>query len=192
METNISGWKYYQPGYVHEEFVPYLRKIITDKSGNKISINTWKHQGNPELIDDALVRKNWGLRFQKQFTQDPCPLGWTDGPDGYCFRNSIAEPKNERIFYTDKAFIAKRQYWDGYAEEVTNPGPLEPLVSQETDMRSVNPYTGLYTIYYPGVDSTANTRYAKPIRPRDVQYDDSWSLPQRRRYAALPTKDSYL
>lgn len=188
METNNSVWKYYQEGFVDELYVPYLRKIVTDPRGNKVSINTWEKQGCPQLVDPDLVRKDWGLRFQRLFDTDPCPLGWTSGPDGYCFREPL---KHERIFYGEKAFLPKIQFWDGYANGVSRPGP-SPTVSEPTDMRSVNPLTGQYTIYYPGVDNTANVRYGKPIVNDDIQYDNRWSLPVRRKYAALPTKDSYL
>jgi hypothetical protein len=190
METNDSVWKYYQPGFVDELYVPYLRTITKDPWGNNVSINTWENQGCPQLVSDDLVRKNWGLRFQRLFDTDPCPLGWISGPDGYCFREPI---KHERVFYTDKSFIAKRQHWDAYTTKTpTANGQGDWRVSQETDLRSVNPYTGKYTIYYPGVDTKARVRYAKPIKDDINQYDDSWSLPTQRSYGALPTSDSYL
>ena len=188
METNQSVWKYYQPGYVNEEFVPYLRTIVTDPVGHRVSINTWEKQGCPQLISNDLVRKDWGLRFQRLFDTDPCPLGWVSGPDGYCFREPI---KHERVFYTDKSFIAKRQFWDGYTTDAPKARDGGP-VSQQTDLRSVNPYTGRYTVYYPGVDTKARVRYAPPIKDDLDQYDTSWSLPVQRSYGALPTKDSYL
>lgn len=183
MDANGSVWQRYQPGYVDPEFVPYLRSIINDPYGNKVSINTWEKQGCPQLVSEDLVRKNWGLRFQRQFDTDPCPLGWISGPDGYCFREPL---KNERVFYTDKAFIAKRQHWDGYTKQ------LDRDISQSTDMRSVNPLTGKYTVYYRSVDSKADTRYAKPIVPDRIQYDNSWYLQPRSRYGELSTRDSYL
>jgi hypothetical protein len=188
METNDSVWKYYQKGFVDELYVPYLRSIVKDPMNNNVSINTWSNQGCSELVSEDLVRKDWGLRFQRMFDTDPCPLGWVSGPDGYCFREPL---KHERVFYTNKAFIAKRQYWDGYGQ----PQPKAPSgspISQETDLRSVNPYTGNYTVYYPGIDTKARVTYAKPIKSDLDQYDTSWSLPPQRSYQYLPTSDSYL
>src|SRR5437868_4272621 len=127
METNLSVWDYYQPGFVHPEFVPYLREKVKDGWGNTVSINTWEKQGCvPSMVEPALVRVNKGLTFQKMFDSDPCPNGFTKAADSYCVREPL---KGEPVFYTDKAFVAKRQFWNGYGD--INPGPRR--VSEQTD-----------------------------------------------------------
>jgi len=194
MDTNISGWKYYQPGYIHEEFVPYMRDIIQDPWGHYISINTWKQNGCPLEVDPRLVRINRSLAFQKMFDTDPCPNGFMSmpgprGKDGYCMREPL---KGEPVFYTNKAFIAKHQYWDGYTNGTPSDMELQNRPSEPTDLRSVNPFTGMYTIYYPGKERDAPIRYARPLVDERIQYDHNWSLPERKGYASLPTTDSYL
>ena len=81
------------------------------------------------------------------FENDPCPPGWKKDTQnlGYC----VAEPlRHEPVFYTEKAFIAKKQYFDGPSEQGVVPrnGGYR-RVSEQTDMRSVNPLNGHYTVY---------------------------------------------
>jgi hypothetical protein len=186
METNQPVWERYNPGYVDEEFVPYLRDKVQDDWGNTVSINMWEKQGCvPSLVEPALIRKNWGLRFMRQFDSDPCPNGFMGAGDSYCVREPL---KFEPVFYTDKSFIAKRQFWDGYA--LANPGVRR--VSEQTDLRSVNPLTGQYTVYYNPSQWSARRRYAYPVPDTSQQYDRSWYLPVERGYAKSATTDSYL
>jgi len=186
METNTSVWHYYQPGFVHPEFFPYLREKVEDYAGNIVSINPWEKQGClGTLVDPALVRVNKGLTFMRQFDSDPCPNGFTKGPDSYCFREPL---KGEPVFYTNKAFIAKKQYWDGYG--IQNHGARR--VSEQTDMRSVNPYSGQYTVYFNPSQWSAPRKYSYPVPDTHYQYDRSWNLPSERGYANVPTTDSYL
>lgn len=186
MESDISVWRYYQPGFVHDDYVPYLREKVEDAWGNTVKINDWKKQGCvPSLVEPALVRVNKGLTFQRMFDSDPCPNGFVDAGDSYCVREPL---KGEPVYYTDKAFIAKRQFWDGYA--VANPGARR--VSEQTDLRSVNPFTGQYTIYYGSSQWSAPRKYTHPVPDTSQQYDRSWYLPVDRGYAKLATKDSYL
>lgn len=186
MESNTSVWHYYQPGFVHEDFVPYLRDKIQDPSGNTVSISRWKRQGCvPGMVEPALVRINKGLTFQRMFDSDPCPNGFVKDENSYCVREPL---RGEPVFYTDKAFIAKRQYWDGYG--VANPGPRR--VSEQTDLRSVNPLNGQYTVYYNPSQWSAPQKYANPVPNTSLQYDRSWNLPRDRGYAQSQTLDSYL
>jgi len=186
MDTNQSVWSYYQPGYVNELFVPYLRDKVPDAWGNTVSINPWERQGCvPSLVEPALVRVNKGLTFQRMFDSDPCPNGFTKADDSYCVREPL---RGEPVFYTDKSFIAKRQFWDGYG--VANPGARR--ISEQSDMRSVNPLTGQYTVYFQPSQWSARRRYVSPLPDTSQQYDRSWYLPTERGYASLQTKDSYL
>jgi hypothetical protein len=186
METNTPVFARYQKGYIDELFVPYLREKVEDAWGNIVSINPWEKQGcMGTLVEKSLVRINKGLTFQRMFDSDPCPSGFTKGPDSYCFREPL---KGEPVYYTNKAFVAKRQFWDGYANN--NPGPRR--ISEQTDMRSVNPLTGLYTVYYNPSQWSAPRKYSYPVPDTKHQYDRSWNLPVDRGYANLPAKDSYL
>jgi len=186
MESNISVWNYYQPGFVHDDFVPYLKEKVEDANGSIVDINPWKKQGCvPSLVEPALVRADKGLTFQKMFDSDPCPNGFTSAGDSYCVREPL---KHEPVFYTHKAFIAKHQYWNGYGN--ANPGARR--ISEQTDMRSVNPLTGQYAVYYNPSQWSAPRKYSYPVPDTKYQYDRSWYLPADRGYAKSSTKDSYL
>lgn len=187
METNQPVWKRYNPGYVDEEFVPYLREKIKDGWGNTVSVNPWEKQGCvPSLVEPALVRVNKGLTFQRMFdTPAICPNGFMKAEDSYCLREPL---KGEPVFYTNKAFIAKRQFWDGYG--VIHPGVRR--VSESTDLRSVNPLTGQYTIYYNPSQWSAPRKYSYPVPDTNRQYDQSWYLPADRGYAHVASTDSYI
>lgn len=191
MEYNETIWSTYQPGYVDPMYVPYMRTYIKDPWGNNVSTNTWQQQslqeptrcskpvvdnfrgrecidskgnkffksgysGSPTgIVDPALFRLNWGMSFMNMFADDPCPSGYEKAPGGYCVKSSRdAEP----VFYTDKAFVAKNQYFDSYADTRNK----ERRTSQQTDLRSVNPLTGQYTVYFrPNVAQLNTTRYGK-------------------------------
>lgn len=195
MEGNFSAWDYYQPGWVHPEFQPYVRTKVRDRWGNTVSINNWEKQGCSELVNPALVRANWGMTFQKLFESDPCPNGFTRAAEGYCVQEPL---KHQPVFYTDKAFIAKRQFWNGYGQGDDAPR----RISEQTDMRSVNPLTGKYEVYFqPRVSRSTNiegernrVRYSRPfsVYPEKEKYDHSWGLAQQRGYQSNPTADSYL
>ena len=192
MEDNTSVWDYYQQGFVHPGYVPYLHKIVTDKWGNKVKINEWERQGSPSMVAPELVRRNKGMTFQRMFETDPCPPGWTKVPGntGYCVQKEL---KHEPVFYTDKAFIAKRQYWRGYTDGTQAEAESRSTrrISEQTDLRSVNPLTGQYTIYYKPVESAANTRYTPPVPPPG-KFDQTWNLERDRKFQPLDVKDSYL
>jgi len=184
----------YQPGYYPEAYLPYKRDLVRDKWGNTVSINTWAKQASPDIVEPALVRVNKGLTFQKMFDSDPCPNGWKKSADSYCVREDL---KHEPVFYTDKAFIPKNQYWQGYGDSHSIMGDGPPRrSSQQTDLRTVHPLTGDYAVYYPSSQWSAPRRYT-PVRkdgpgPVTDQYDKSWGLPAERGYATLHTTDSYL
>ena len=192
MNTNLSVWHYYQNGFIHPDYAPYIRDRIQDENGNIIEINRTKRQGSRDTVEPYLVRRDKGMKFMRIFNDDPCPVGWKKAPDSMC----VADKRNqEPVFFTEKAFIAKNQYWNGYAtDEQRN-------VSEPTDLRSVNPLTGLYTVYYAPHKSNDRRRYVNPVRPdrnipldiqTKIQYDQSWGLPVQSSYKTLGSKDSFI
>lgn len=196
MLTNTSVWARYQPGFVDPAYVPYLRTIETDKWGNEVSINKWQQQGCSGLVEPALVRVNKGLTFQRMFDSDPCPSGFVKSKEDstYCVR---VTPKHEPVFFTEKAFIPKKQYWGGYADmQGIKDSGSKDLVSKEPssnfDLRTVNPFNGKYTIYYESNKSSSPNRYSKPVIATKQQYDKSWYLKRTGNYAISHTNDSYL
>ena len=200
MLTNEGVWDYYQPGFVHSEYVPYLDYVTKDAWGNTVKINRWEKQGPVSTVQPELVRINKGLRFQKLHEEDPCPNGFQKDNDnlGYC---EVAPLVNEPIFYTDKAFIAKKQFWRGPGDPT--PGSKDGSrsrtsgyrdVSEPTDMRSVDPLSGQYKVYYHPVMSSAQNRYMNPV-PGPEKYDKSWNpqnMARQNSYANMATTDSYL
>jgi len=209
MDGNTSVWTQYQPGYVHPLYVPYQREKTTDRWGNEILLNTWKKNdcagaGLSGMVDPNLLRVNKGLTFQRMFDSDPCPAGFKKSKTDqtYCIRDP---PKHEQVFFTDKAFIPKRQYWGGYASEegvrnsarpgftgLPEGGPSLPRSSSTFDMRSISPLDGRYTVYFDSNKSAADVRYGRPVMNTRKQYDQNWYLPVSNGYATVHTSDSYL
>lgn len=193
MNVNLSVWQRYQPGFVDPEYVPYMRERTKDRWGNEVEINRWEVQGPETMVQPELVRINKGMTFQRMFEEDPCPVGWTKNPgasDAYCYQAPL---RHEPVFYTDKAFIAKNQYFGGSTDSggVLNRNQSARQISEQSDLRSVNPLTGDYTVYYQPVSSSAKVRYTNPS-PSGVKYDTSWNLSRQQGYATLATPDSYL
>jgi hypothetical protein len=142
MEYNYSVWDYYQPDFVDPGYAPYIRAPVKDEYGNVVMTNTWDRIPCPNgLVNPALFRKDWGLRFALLHPDDPCPPGFEKTADSYCIRKPL---DYEPIMYTEKAFVPRNQYWSGYTSR--NNVPRDG--SDQFDMRSVNPLTGMYTVYY--------------------------------------------
>lgn len=146
MQYNNSLWHNYTDGYVGKLFVPYQRKPMMVDNGNgelhKLYVNSWSENGCKDgLFDETLVRKGWSLNFMRQHADFPCPVGWKAGLDGWCIKQ---EPENEPVFYTDKAFIPKNQYWNGYGHPNVEP----KRISESFDMRSINPLNGNYYVFF--------------------------------------------
>lgn len=210
--NNNSVWDTYKKGYVHPEFVPYLRANRRDKFNNLVDVNLWSHQGAPQLVDDQLVRINKDVSFQLLFSDDACPVGWkkapphADGkPSSFCERDILP---SQSVFYSDKAFIAKNQNFKGYtkpnihAKKVMNAraseqprlnmtySELQPSnVSDTFDMRSVSPFTGKYVEYF-GSKPHHRTRYVNPNAVDGLRGE--WYRNEERGYGSLPMSDSYL
>lgn len=210
--NNNSVYSYYKKDWVHPEFVPYLRSVRTDTWKNKVDVNLWSHQGAPQLVDDQLVRINKGMSFQRMWDSDPCPVGWKkapnhidDKPSGFCEKDN---PPFESVFYTDRAFIASKQNFDGYtkpnrhAKKVMNArsdnqprlnmtySELQPTnVSDTFDMRSVSPFSGKYQIFF-NSKPHHKTRYINPNAVDGLRGE--WYRNEESYYGSLPTSDSYL
>lgn len=173
METNLPIWAHYQPGFIDPLFRPYTRTDALDHRKRMININRTPYTSLAPSgpIDPGMVRRGWGLRFQLMHPNDPCPSGFTKDPsDGYCYRH---EPEFEQVFYSDKAFLARNQFWGGFVDSKPGPFGTEQSTpayrpSNEFDLRSVDPLTGYYHVYYPGHNIA------------------------KQPYASLTTRDSYL
>ena len=204
MQDDTGVWAHYTPGFIDPLYVPYLREKVKDRWGNEVEINRWKKQGSPAMVQPELVRINQGLAFQRMFESDPCPIGWTkpknnEGPPGYCYQAPL---RHEPVFYTDKAFIAQNQYWQGPADGfgsdgtsasngVRNRNQNHRTISEQTDMRSVDPTTGDYKVYFHPVVANSQVRYVTPT-PGPEKYDGSWNKHRQHQYAQMATTDSYL
>ncbi len=142
MEANLPLWKYYEKGFVDPLYALYQRELVPGRIQSTgrivgVNVNPYTPAADPLYSNPLLERKGWSLGFQRQFTYDPCPAGWTSGVDGSCFLTDTEDAMG--IFYTDKAYIAPHQYWLGYTEPI--------LVDQginEFDNRSVSPFTGKF------------------------------------------------
>jgi hypothetical protein len=167
MDYNQTAWANYNEGYVDPLFVPYMRYNVMDNQGNYVNINKWEVGPEPDVVNPATIRKGWRLNFMNQFGEDACPYPYQKGQDGWCSMDDTRDvPAYMGNFYTSNAYIPKRQFWSGYGDISGKPR----RVSESFDMRSVNPNTGRYTVYY--------------LSKQDVDMES--------RYAKLPTRDSYL
>lgn len=174
MNVNLPVWGYYTKDgsqFIDPLYAPYTRVPIElkDRAGNTEQIcpvNPYKKQGYKDgLVHPELVRKGWGLSFQLLHPdKDQCPHGWTKGEDGWCVAN---QPEFEGTFYTKDAHVPMYQYHDGYAPREMC-GRASRQISQ-FDRKSVNPFTGNYSMLYQGKPSG-----------------------MRQKYGHLPAKDSYL
>ncbi len=167
MEYNGDIWSQYPKDdkyYIDPLYVPYQKTPIKTECG-VCPYNGWKKPGNPLATNPALERRGWGMDFVKMHPDKDhqCPYGWTPAEDGWCVS---AEPEYEGTLYSDKAFVARWQYWDSYAPRLKDPSKRQ---TNSFDQRSVNPFTGNYVIYH---NSKPNALRGK--------------------YGHLPARDSYL
>ena len=205
----------YAEGYVDPLYTPYTGDCL---------------RPSPEVGGRNSSTVN-NLDFMRLHADDPCPPGFEQKPAPgrdprsgrrgnsagvcpdhnpnllYCQKKTLT---HEPVFYTDKAFVAKKQYPRGYADCQTS----DRYVSQPTDMRSVVPHgipcnpdqraprdAGQFRVSHFPVDSSTGTRYERPYvgatpsgcssrpgqdtYPRDPNFGSS-------RYQQSGTKDSYL
>ena len=95
---------------------PHMEQQVIPGNYQLAEVNRWELANvkpSSDLVENALVRKGWRWGFQRKHPTYPCPNGWTPGVDGWC---EWAQEEFEPIFYTDKAFLTKNQYWNGYSE----------------------------------------------------------------------------
>lgn len=113
MEENLPVWAYYKKGFVDPLYAPYQSKKVhlaegSNKSMGKCRIDLRTPYKSLSLNSNNrnLIRDGWGMRFQKQFSYDPCPRGFMPDPDnlGYCIQKEL---EYEPIFYTEKAYLPK-------------------------------------------------------------------------------------
>lgn len=88
MQYNNSVWVHYQPGFIDPMYVPYQGVSV---KGTKIY--PFKKQG--ECAEPVLVRKNWGMRFQPQYDNFPCPYRWKKDSEGFCVED---RPLDSRFY----------------------------------------------------------------------------------------------
>lgn len=203
MNVNLPVWEYYRKGYADPDFEPYQKIITKDRWGNEVAINPTKVQGCAGLVEPEIVRINKGLIFQRKFDTDPCPNGWKK-PTGknqqdaisqsFCVREEI---RHEPIFYTDKAFIAKNQYFASVVgKEIDDPS--KQSYSNEFDLRSIDHNTGKYHIWYQSKPSSERyQKYVSPLKSKDEngrlkQWDDSWYKYPNHGYKTQHFNDSYI
>ena len=171
MEANLPVWKYYEKDFIDPLYALYQQKLvpgINESTGRKVgvNINPYKRATDPMISNPLLEQRGWGLSFQRQFSNDPCPAGWTPGTDGWCF---MSDTENDLgIFYTDKAYIAPHQYWLGYTEPATASQGINNF-----DIRSVSPFTGHFQNKPPSyMDvSIAGTYNRSPVPDSYVPYN---------------------
>ena len=161
MLSNLPVWGYYHPQdeyFVDPLYTPYDNSLYPSCEVNPAKKLPGYSTG---FVNPQLVRRGKGLGFQLAHPTDPCPHGWKKN-DGWCVPT---EPEfGDNGLYSDRAFVPKFQYWNGYAPRNTE----IPRIN-EFDTRSVSPYTG-----------------------RMVSQPRSSHSPLRQKYGQLRSSDSFL
>lgn len=146
MDLNLPVWGYYPEDdryFIDPLYAPYMRSL-EEVDGQTCEVNNWALQGYSDgFVNPALVRQGWGNSFQLMHPSvDACPSGWVKGEDGWCVRE-VPEFGNNGLYSKD-AFVAKYQYWNGYAPRLASPRYRE---DNSFDQRSVNPWSGNFVTY---------------------------------------------
>jgi hypothetical protein len=126
--VNQSIWLEYVPGFTDSLFYPYInranngivdpRRIPVDKNGMSTvasppeDCKSCQQIGDPNMVNQNLIRQGYNQTFQLKHSNFPCPTGWSkvDTPSGkpasvndvalrYCVRNN---PEFEGTMYTEK------------------------------------------------------------------------------------------
>ena len=194
MDVNLSVWDYYPYNgeFIDPMYAPYAKSMVKSNSkeysragGIKTDVkrnvsssdcnqsnsgteemcpyNKWPQQATYPSIYPEHVRKGWGLKFQKKHSWYPCPYGYTDMGDGFCTPKCLeAEP----VFYTDKGYVVKNTYFDGYGYSgAPNTDKYNKSVHNDDkqysvfDQKSVNPFTGEFQTYFPSYDSKRKSKH---------------------------------
>ena len=179
MEVNLPVWKYYEDGFVDPMYVPYQKSWtqIRNNCGDCVDwpTNTWqKFPIGGGLASAGQTRRGRGLTFQLEHPDDPCPMGWKradcgEVDTGYCVKEEL---EFEPVFYTEKAFIPKNQYWNGYdscskgynSEKLNCPKKGCGIDGDALSMRSISPYTGKW-MPYKGKPNKTTSKYATAGTP---------------------------
>lgn len=135
-------------------FIPYMKTPMCDGRGCPDEVNTWKKLGRYPDINQGTIRKGLGLSFQRMFAADPCPVGWTPGSgENWCHQ---AQPEFIPLFYTDKAFLPKNQYWEGNFQQDC----AKRYRNKNFDNHTVSPFTGLRSQGYIPFQESGMTKYS--------------------------------
>ena len=140
----------YKSGYIHPEFAPYEEK-------KKLS-----SQELTEGLDQTQVRKNKSYDFKpigNAKTGAFCPVNFKMVPDEEYFgktsnskRSGYVEKRNAYICVYDRSKEVDRK----------KEARVQKLTPQSSfDMRSLNPYTGEYDIYFKSKNAETTQRYAR-------------------------------
>ena len=184
MDINLPFSSYYPNDgskFIDPLFVPYQRTDVpfrekepftgneADDSTCSLSVNTWKHTANWNMVSPAHLRRGWDQTFLNINPQDPCPGGFQKGVDGLCYR--VREEARDSSFYTKTQFAVANQYPDGYTIDTRRPYeyPIHNDDRPAFQGYSVNPATGLRVRYH-------------ELKPNS----------HRQQYGLLPTRYSYL
>lgn len=165
MDVNLSTWDYYQKDFIDPLYAPYQKKWVKTRDigpdgveyEQDCPVHAWTEKEGyfNGLVNPAGVRKNWGKMFQLKHSTFSCPFGYVKGEDNYCFE---AEPEFEPVFYTPKAFLPRRRYWNTYAP----PNEGFRKTTDSFDFRSVNPNTGRYSKTKSSPNSSFNYYGSQP------------------------------
>jgi hypothetical protein len=140
----------YKPGYIHPEFKPYVdRQNNGGKSEFLDDVDGSASGGN---VDPTQIRKNKSYDFK--------PLGLTRG-GGFCPANftKVLDDKNS-FGYERKRNTYKCVYDRTKEVDRTKEARVEkPTPTSSFDMRSVNPYTGNYDIYFKSKNAQTTQKY---------------------------------
>lgn len=85
MDTKLSVWDYYKPGFIDPLYRPYKRNNICDLKQDEIRQGCYsispsgvpkEYQTLSPLVRPELTRIGKGLSFQRKHYWNPCPMGW--------------------------------------------------------------------------------------------------------------------
>jgi hypothetical protein len=142
----------YKPGFIHPEFAPYEEKKKLASTPN----------GRKELtdgLDSTQIRAGKSYTFKalgNAHTGQYCPANFTKVPDAEFFdrdapRSGYVNKRNAYICVYDKTKEVDR----------TKEARIQKSTPQSSfDMRSLNPYTGEYDIYFKSKNACTTQKYS--------------------------------
>jgi len=143
----------YKPGYIHPEFAPYEEKKKLARSRSGIEDLTFG-------LDPTQIRSGKSYSFKplgNAHTGQYCPANFTKVRDPEFFDSSKSTPRS--------GYVNKRNaYICVYDKKNEVDRTSEARVQKSTphssfDMRSLNPYTGEYEIYFKSKNACTTQKY---------------------------------